>query len=290
MPQWVETNGSRSATIHRKGKKAESTLTKTFRAFGYSDDGSLHAAANTKFTSERFVQIGDYQMMVESYSVSHVADDVWDVTVNYVKTGADDDNPLRRTRSFDTGGATAHMTQAIPSSTYPTGEQRFPPAAPDQKGAIGVDGERVAGIDIVTPALTWTESYDVPSAYVTAAYIKALAELTGTVNNAAFKTFAAGEVLFVGCSGSQEWDGEKGDGPWNLSYKFTASGNCGPGQTYPALTIGDVTGVEKDGHDFLWITYEPKVDTSSLKVLRVPKFVYVNKVYRRSNFSRLGIG
>jgi hypothetical protein len=289
MGQWIETNGSRSATIQRKGKKAESTLTKTFRAFGYNDS-SLHAEANSKFTAERFVQIGDYQMMVESYSVSHVADDVWDVSVTYVKTGADDDNPLRRTRSFDTGGATAHMTQAIPSSTYPTGEQRFPPAAPDQKGAIGVDGERVTGIDIVTPALTWTESYDVPSIYVTAAYIKTLAELTGTVNSAAFKTFAAGEVLFVGCSGSQEWDSEKGDGPWNLSYKFTAIGNCGPGKTYPALTLGDVTGVEKDGHDFLWVTYEPKVDTSSLKVLRVPKFVYVNKVYRRSNFSRLGIG
>jgi len=290
MGTWLETNGSRSATIHRKGKKAESTLTKTFRAFGYSDDASLHAYANTKFTSERFVQIGDYQMMVESYSVAHVADDVWDVTVTYVKTGADDTNPLRRTRSFDTGGATAHMTQAIPSTTYPTGEQRFPPAAPDQKGAIGVDGERVTGIDIVTPALTWTESYDVPSTYVTATYIKTLAELTGTVNESTFKSFAAGEVLFIGCSGSQEWDIEKGDGPWNLSYKFTASGNCGTGKTYPALVLGDVTGVEKDGHDFLWITYEAKVDSTTSKLLRVPKYVYVNKVYRRSNFSRLGIG
>jgi hypothetical protein len=290
MGQFIETNGSRSATIQRKGKKAESTLTKTFRAFGYSNDALLHEAANTKFTSERFVQIGDYQMMVESYSVSHVADDVWDVSVNYVKTGSNDDNPLRRTRSFDTGGATAHMTQAIPSVTSVTGENRFPSTAPDQKGAIGVDGERVIGVDVVTPSLTWTESYDVPSTYVTAAYIKTLAELTGTVNSAAFKSFAAGEVLFVGCSGSQEWDSEKGDGPWNLSYKFTASGNCGPGQTYPALTLGDVTGVEKDGHDFLWITYEPKVDDSALKVLRVPKFVYVNKVYRRSSFSRLGIG
>jgi hypothetical protein len=290
MGQFVETNGSRSATIQRRGKKAESTLTKTFRAFGYSNDALLHAEANTKFTSERFVQIGDYQMMVESYSVSHVADDVWDVSVNYVKTGANDDNPLRRTRSFDTGGATAHMTQAIPSATSATGEQRFPRDAPDQKGAIGVDGERVMGIDVVTPALTWTESYDVPSTYVTAAYIKTLAELTGTVNAAAFKTFAAGEVLFVGCSGSQEWDSEKGDGPWNLSYKFTASGNCGPGQTYPALTLGDVTGVEKDGHDFLWIAYEAAVDSPTSKLLRVPKYVYVNKVYRRSLFSRLGIG
>jgi hypothetical protein len=290
MPQFIETNGSRSATIQRKGKKAESTYTKTFRAFGYTDDTALHTAADSKFTAERFFQIGDYQFMVESYSVSHVADDVWDVSATYVKTGADDDNPLRRARSFDTGGATAHMTQAIPSDTYPTGEHRFPPAAPDQKGAIGVDGEKVAGVDVVTPMLSWTESYDVPSTYVTAAYIKTLAELTGTVNNAAFKSFAAGEVLFVGCSGSQEWDEEKGDGPWNLSYKFTASGNCGEGGTYPALKLGDVSGIQKDGHDFLWITYEPKADATTASLLRVPKYVYVNKVYRRTNFASLGIG
>lgn len=288
MATWIETNGSRSATIHRKGKRAESTIQREYRVFGAADDSEVHAEANNRFTAERFYQIGDLTLMVESYSVSHVAEQVWDVTVTYTKTGGDDDNPLRRTRSFDTGGATAHMTQAISSPTFPTGEQRFPPSAPDQKGAIGVDGQRVVGVDVVTPALTWTEAYDVPGAYVTPAYIKMLSELTGSVNNATFRTFRAGEVLFVGCSGSQEWDSEKGDGPWSLSYKFTASGNCGGGQTYPALTVGDITDVQKDGHDFLWVSYEAAVSSSSL--LRVPKYVYVNKVYRRADFSRLGIG
>jgi hypothetical protein len=148
--------------------------------------------------------------------------------------------------------------------------------------AIGVDGSSVNGVDIVAPALTWTETYDVPHQYVTAAYIKNIAALTGTVNNGAFRTFAAGEVLFMGCSGSQEWDDQRGNGPWTLSYKFVASPNV------TDQTIGDITGIEKKGHEYLWVRYEDAV--SSNELVKKPKFVYVNKVYRDGNFSGLGIG
>ena len=148
--------------------------------------------------------------------------------------------------------------------------------------AIGVDGDSVAGVDIVVPQLTWTETYDVPSTYVTYDYIKSIAALTGTVNNAAFRSFAAGEVLFLGASGSHEWDEEKGDGPWSLSYKFVASPNV------TNETIGSIAGVEKRGHDYLWIRYEDSVTDNTL--LKKPKFVYVNKVYRDGSFSGLGIG
>jgi hypothetical protein len=294
--QWVETNDSRSATIHRKGKKAESSVTRTYKVFGSSSDTEVHAAANAKFSAERFYQIGEYTLMVESYSVSYLGDQAWEVTVTYTKTGADDDNPMRRTRSFDTGGGTAHITQAVEvdPTIAPFGELRFPAQGaigsvpPSQYGAIAVDGETVHGVDIVIPALQWTETYDVPSAYVTATYVKRVAQLTGTVNNAAFRTFAAGEVLFVGATGSQEWDSEKGDGPWQLSYKFAASPNAGDNQTLPALTIGDITGIEKKGHDYLWVRYADDVSSSSK--IKKPKFVYVDSVYRRSNFALLGIG
>jgi hypothetical protein len=146
----------------------------------------------------------------------------------------------------------------------------------------------VQGVDIVIPALTWTETYDVPSVYVSSAYIVSLSKVTGTVNNAAFRGFPAGEVLFLGASGSQEWDERKGDGPWTLSYKFVQSPNAGPQQTIPALTIGSISGIQKKGHEYLWIRYEDNVSNNSL--VKEPKFVYVNKVYRETNFSDLGIG
>jgi hypothetical protein len=296
--RWVEDNSSRSATIHRLGKKAQSTYRRSWKIFGTSDDVALHADIND--TLYRFALFWQYpgqpqnQLHLESYSVEYLGDNAWQLQAVYISDGGEDDqqrDPLKRLRSFDTGGATQHITQAIPSDSFPNGEQRFhtgSPAAPDMQGAIGVDGDSVQGVDIVVPQLTWTETYDVPAQYVTTEYVKTTSRMTGTVNDAAFRGFAAGEVLFLGASGSQQWDEEKGDGPWSLSYKFVANPNYGPGKTLDALTIGNIQGVEKDGHDYLWVRYEDAVSNNTL--LKRPKFVYVNKVYRRADFSDLGLG
>jgi hypothetical protein len=292
---WVEDSDSRSATIVRLGKKASSSYVKSYKVFGTTDDVELHADINATISGTVWQYPGQptVQLTAESYSVSYLGDDAWQVQVSYAKDGADDDNqqdPLKRSRSFDTSGGTQHITQAKGGTVTTTGstttttstETKFPPTAPSMDSAIGVDGDSVAGVDIVVPQLTWTETYDVPSPYVTNDYIKTVAALTGTVNNAAFRSFAAGEVLFLGASGSHEWDEEKGDGPWSLSYKFVASPNV------TNETIGPVTGITKRGHDYLWIRYEDSVTDSTL--LKKPKFVYVNKVYRDGSFSGLGIG
>lgn len=294
---WVEDNESRSATIVRLGKRASSTYQKSYKVFGTTDDTVVHAEANTKITSEllfwQYPGQPNVRLMAESYSVGYLGDDAWQVTISYEKTGADDDNqtdPLRRSRSFDTSGGTQHITQADGGKITSTGtttvrtgsERRFPPNAPSMDSAIGVDGDSVAGVDIVVPALSWTETYDVPSQYVTAAYMRCVAALTGTTNDATFRGFAAGEVLFTGCSGSQDWDTDRGDGPWNLSYKFVASPNI-TGQT-----IGSITGIAKNGHDYLWVRYEASVTGSDL--IKKPKYVYVNTVYKEGAFSGLGIG
>lgn len=296
MATWIEDNASRSATIYRLGKKATSTLTRSYKVFGHADDVALHNECNGKISSD--LQYWNYpqtsvQLRAESYSVTYLGDDAWHVEIQYEKTGADDENqtdPLRRSRSFDTSGGMSHITQAdggkITSNggtTTRTGtERRFPPSAPSMDSAIGVDDNGVQGVDIVVPALTWTETYDVPHSYITSDYIKSVAALTGTTNDAAFRTFDTGEVLFLGASGSQEWDQQKGDGPWTLSFKFVASKNL-TGQT-----IGSISGIEKKGHEYLWVRYESSVSNSEL--VKKPKYVYVNTVYREGDFSGLGIG
>jgi hypothetical protein len=285
---WVEDNRSRSATIARIGKKAQSVYRKSWKLFGTSDDLAIHADINQQLTLSAL--FWDYpgnpamRLQAESYSVEYLGDDAWQLEVTYVKEGSEDPeepSPLRRTRSFDTGGGTQHITQA-------EDETRFGPNAPNQQRAIGVDGDSVNGVDIVVPALTWTETYDVPHQFITDAYIKNLSKVTGTVNNATFRTFPAGEILFLGASGSQEWDSDKGEGPWNLSFKFSQSPNAGPGKTLPALTIGSIAGIVKDGHDYMWVRYEDDVEANTL--IKKPKAVYVNKVYRRENFGQLGLG
>jgi len=292
----VEDNQSRSATIARLGRRGRSVHKRSYKLFGSTNDIEVHAYLNRELTINAlfwdYPGAGDQRLQAESYSVEYLGGDAWHVTVDYVKEGgADDDNqfaPLRRSRSFDTGGGTQHITQAIGTPE----ERRYPAsgpnAAPDQTGAIGVDGNSVQGVDIVVPALQWTESYDVPSAYISSAYIRSLAELTGTVNNSTFRGFAADEVLFVGASGAQDWDEEKGDGPWNLSFKFVQSPNAGAGSTLPPLTIGSISGIQKKGHEYLWVRYEDAVTGNAL--IKKPRAVYVNPVYRRASFAGLGIG
>lgn len=286
---WIEDGESRQATIVRKGRKAQSTYKKSWKIFGTQDDTVLHADINTQLTASyaywQYPGVPGMQLRAESYSVSYLGDDAWQLTVDYVKDGVEDGtDPLKRSRSFDTTGGTQHITQAYPVGSGNTldFERRFPSTATNMSGAIGVDDNGVNGVDIVVPQLQWQESYDVPNAYVTAAYIRSVASITGTVNAATFRGFQAGEVLFIGCTGSQEWDTQKGDGPWSLSYRFVASPNV-TGQT-----IGSITGVAKGGHDYLWVRYESGVSGQSL--IKQPKAVYVSKVYRDGDFSLLGIG
>jgi hypothetical protein len=304
---WVEDNSSRGATIHRLGRKAQSTYRKSWKIFGTNDDSAVHDDVNT--TLWQLYMFWQYpgqpqnRLHAESYSLEYLGDKAWQLEVSYVSDGGEDDEqtePLKRTRSFDTGGGTQHVTQGLPfpldlSSGADLPEKSWPNDETDpatyaryQHGAIGVDGDNVAGVDIIVPQLTWTETYDVPAQYVTTAYIKKLSSLTGTVNDDSFRGFQAGEVLFTGASGSQQWDEDKGDGPWSLSYKFVASANQGEDKTFPAITIGDIEGIEKHGHDYLWVRYEDVVDDNTL--LKKPKAVYVNRVYRWQDFEELGIG
>ena len=285
--RWVEDNSSRSATIHRLGRRGTSSYKRSWKIFGSSDDLAVHDDVNTTLSLGALYWAYPNQplnqLQAESYTLEYLGDDAWQLEVTYTSNGADSDEqpePLNRSRSFETGGATQHITQALAETKYGTG--------PAQDNAIAVSGDGVAGVDIVVPQLTWTETYDVPSRYVTAAYIATVHSLTGTVNNATFRGFAAGEVLFAGCSGSQQWDSQRGDGPWNLQYKFVASPNAGTNQTTQPLTIGSITGIQKKGHEYLWVKYQDDVSDNSL--LKKPIAVYVNRVYREASFAGLGIG
>lgn len=275
---WQEETGSRSATIKRLGAKDTSSCDVKFRLTGAYDDVTVHGYAANYFNAFRLRSLSGITMLVVSYDVEHLGGDAWEVTAHYESQGQDDEErpeAMKRSRSFDTTGATHHM-----SCGY--AERKYPDAAPNMNSAIEVDEQNVKGVDVVIPALQWQESYDVPASLVTDAYVKTVASLTGCVNEGNFRSFAAGEVLFAGCSGSQQWDSEKGDGPWSLSFKFIAS------QNVTGLTVGGITGITKKGHEYLWVRFTG--DASQNALLQKPTGVYVNEVYRKASFGVLGIG
>ena len=178
--------------------------------------------------------------------------------------------------SFDTGGGTQHITQSIITldDYAPVGKM-----APNFKGAVGVTHDSVEGVDITVPAYTFSETHILADATVTAAYKGKLFRLTGTSNNAAFKGLDIGECLFLGASGSK-----RGNGDWEITFRFA----CSPNQT--GLTIGDITGIDKEGWDYMWVRYADAEDAVAKALVKVPIAVYVEQVYYADDFSDLGIG
>jgi len=205
----------------------------------------------------------------QSFRVAHLGGGVWDASVRYGAV------PPKQTGdssfAFDTGGGTQHVTQSLSTVA------RYPGTAPNFKGAIGVTGDAVEGADIVVPLYSFTETHYIAAEDVTGAYKAALFFLTGRVNGAAFKGFAAGEVLFLGASGSQ-----RGEDDWEITFRFSASPNA------TGLSIGDIGSVDKKGWEYLWVRYADATDANVL--VKRPFAVYVEQVYEDGDFSGLGIG
>jgi len=182
--------------------------------------------------------------------------------------------------SFDTGGGTQHITQSLET----VGSYAASGTAPDFKGAIGVTHDSVEGVDIIVPVYHFAETHYLSNATVTNAYKGKLFRLTGKVCSASFKGLDAGECLFLGVSGSQRGSGAD----WEVTFRFAGSENK------TNLTVGDITGINKKGWEYLWVRYQDVTEDSpglvAPMVVKQPIAVYVEKVYEYGNFADLGIG
>jgi hypothetical protein len=186
------------------------------------------------------------------------------------------DNP-ESTFAFDTGGGTQHITQSLQ-----TIGRYGPSASAELGGAIGYDGQNVAGVDITIPIYQFSETHYLAPGVVTQGYKLTLMALTGAVNSAPFRGFQAGEVLFMGASGTRR--GVDPDDRWEIAYKFAAS----PNQSN--LAVGSITGIQKRGWDYLWVQYGDDVDATAKVLIKKPIAVYVEQVYAFASFAGLGIG
>ncbi|HHM13125.1 MAG TPA: hypothetical protein ENJ16_06195 [Planctomycetaceae bacterium] len=211
-------------------------------------------------------------LVFQDYHITPLGAGVWEVSVRYGKKEPKDTGESQF--SFDTGGGTTHITQSLQ-----TVARYAPPGkvAPDFRGAIGVTHDSVEGTDITIPVYNFTETHYVDASLVTGAYKATLFALTGKTNNAAFKGFARGEVLFLGASGSL-----RSQEDWEITFRFAASPNV------TGLVIGDIAGIDKKGWEYLWVRYADAEDQNVL--VKKPIAVYVERVYEEGDFSLLGIG
>lgn len=251
---------------------AEPTETRRFKVIDVPNQSTANAFA---LASTPAIIATIYGILYrQDLQVSRVAFNQWMIDVPYGKRKIQTGD---FTWDFDTTGGTIHITQAKAEVG------RFPPAsAPDQRGAIAVDGNEVKGTDIIIPAMKINCSFRHPFGVITLAQAKFLSTITGTTNSTRFLTFAPGEVLFLGARGSDGTDSEA-----NVNYQFAMAAN----QT--GQTIGAIAGVAKKAWEVAWIRYEDKVVTADGKEVptREPKFVYVDRVYDEIDLgTALGFG
>ena len=71
---------------------------------------------------------------------------------------------------------------------------------------------------------------------------------------------------------------------WEISFRFAASPNV------TGLTIGEMTGIDKKGWEYLWVRYADAEDATAKALVKLPIAAYVEKVYEEGDFSQLGIG
>lgn len=206
----------------------------------------------------------------ESYAVKHLGGGVWDCSVQYSKFESDSQF------TFDTGGGNQHISQALET----VGGYAAPgEIAANFQGAIGVNQDQIEGTDITVPVFNFTETHYINSALVTGGYKLALFNLTGRVNGSPFKGFAKGEVLFLGASGAK-----RGFDDWEITFRFAGSPNV------TGLSLGNITGINKEGWQYLWVRFDDDEDTSAKTLIKKPISAYVERVYEYGDFSALGIG
>lgn len=177
--------------------------------------------------------------------------------------------------SFDISGQTTRIKQSLQTIAS------YPADAPNYKGAINVTRDGIEGTDILMPHLSFSETVVKPVAFVTHTYIRTLKSLVGKYNQASWKGFDAGTVLFVGAAG-----GRRGQNDYSLTYRFLNADN------ETGLQVGDITGIDKKAWEYLWVKYREEEQTVGGNdfVVEVPEWAYVERVYGPGDFSGIGIG
>lgn len=194
-----------------------------------------------------------------------------------------------------TAGATAPVTWALNHVNTYDSSGAITDQAKMHGGALNV--RRVGGqpidqtpVDIAVRSLSFVIERSFAPGTVTSSYINTLYNLTGTVNNATFRTnFQAGELLFLGADfnlTSLERE--------TVSYSFSASPNVVnfPIGQYQGANQSHTILVTKEGHEYLWVETEDVVTTAvggaKQRVAR-PKLAHVEQLYQKADFSLLGI-
>jgi hypothetical protein len=201
-------------------------------------------------------------------------EDLWFADVNYGLRKAADEDVAEW--SFTISESSQHITHSLSTvSSYPGN-------APDFKQALNVTGtgadKVVEGAEVGMTVFDWSETLYLPFTSWTPTYCRRLYNTQGRYNDAKFRIWAAGEVLLKLVTG-----GPHGQSVVRLDFSFGVEPNVSGRQ------IGDITGIDKKGWEYLWVFSEMEEDTDAHELCPQPKGVYVEQTRYSANFAQLGL-
>jgi hypothetical protein len=152
---------------------------------------------------------------------------------------------------------------------------------------IGWDGRSVHGCSIYVPTRTWTESVEIPISQYSFDYEDQVAAVENApVNSLPFRGYNPGEVRFAGMNAQLS---TQNPDFVTAAYEFEQTDNRSVALGN-AITIDGITGIEKDGWDYLDVHYETVVDTAAQLAVPRAQYVLIHRVYDRTDFTPLNIG
>ena len=171
------------------------------------------------------------------------------------------------------------------------GQISVPPelAAGTNGAAVGWDGRTIHGTSIYIPTVSWTESVEIPISQYSFDYEDAVNAVNQSpVNQSEFRGYHSGDVLF---HGMQSQLSTQNPDFVTAVYEFEQSlGNRGDANSLPKLNIGGITGIVKDGWDFVDVKWQTVVSSGNNTCVQKADYVLVHRMYDRSDFSPLNIG
>jgi hypothetical protein len=264
--------------------EAGSTFTYMYVVLGTSD---VTAATSAVAAASPVTYLAnDGQILVrQEFTPKVTGPDSWEVAVRY---GTEDSRkshavPVASTWqfSFDTTGGSHKITQSLETLERTEADATDP--APDLNNAIGWDGKKVNGVEIVVPKLEFNITAYYAPASVNTTFMKTLARNTGRTNDAAWLGFAAGEILYLGSTGDGDVPLVSGvrSKPIPIVHNFAASENV------TNLTVGAMTVASKNGFDYLWVRYKQVDSADGTNIIPNPAHAYVERVYEKTDFTTL---
>jgi hypothetical protein len=205
-----------------------------------------------------------------------------------------DENPVNQDPNWLVDGYIRPLTVGDLGGPYPPGNQGIP----DFRGAIGIDGDNVNGVQKPFSVFNWNETWIYPAEWIDGkrpARVDKNADgdrvevsqqpLTNVIedncfftNEKVFRGKPPGCILLTGVRSSRM---NLGASSVSVTFSFSYS------PLRENFKVGDILIATKDGWDYMDIYYD--TESSGNELVKKAKYVYVCRIFGRMDFLDLGL-